>query len=205
MEIAVSQLVAGGASPTAARALAPALAAPLARFAINTPARAAAFLAQCHVESAGFARLEENLFYTTAKAVRSCWPTRFPTDAACAPFLRNPRALASRAYAKRNGNGDEASGDGWRFRGRGLIQLTGRGNYRNAGRGLNRPFEAQPELVAELAEAVLTAAWFWSSIGGNARADGGDIDGLTKRINGAQMREAAQRRGLTQRYRRALG
>jgi putative chitinase len=204
MEIKVSQLIAGGASPTAAKALQPALAAPLAQFAINTPARAAAFLAQCHVESAGFARLEENLFYTTAKAIRSCWPTRFPTDAACAPFLRNPKALANRAYAKRNGNGDEASADGWRFRGRGLIQLTGRENYRNAGRGLGRPYEAQPELVADLAQAVMTAAWFWDSIGGNRLADAGDIDGVTKRVNGAQMREAAQRRGFTQRYRRAL-
>lgn len=204
MEISVSQLIAGGASPTAAKALQPALAAPLARFAINTPARAGAFLAQCHVESAGFARLEENLFYTTAKAVRSCWPKRFPTDASCAPFLRNPKALASRAYAGRNGNGDEASGDGWRFRGRGLIQLTGRENYRNAGRGLGRPYEAEPELVADLAQAVMTAAWFWDSIGGNARADAGNIDGITKRVNGEQMREAAQRRGLTQRYRRAL-
>lgn len=204
MEVAVSQLIAGGASPAAAKALQPALAAPLARFAIATPPRAAAFLAQCHVESAGFVRLEENLFYTTARAVRSCWPGRFPTDAACAPFLRNPKALANRAYAGRIGNGDEASADGWRFRGRGLIQLTGRENYRRAGNGLGRPYEAQPELVADLAQAVLTAAWFWDSIGGNARADANDVDGITRRVNGSQMREAAQRWGLTQRYARAL-
>ena len=204
MEISVSQLIAGGASPTAARALQPALAAPLARFGIGTPARAAAFLAQCHVESAAFARLEENLFYITARATRACWPTRFPTDAACAPFLRNPKALANRVYAGRNGNGDEACGDGWRFHGRGLIQLTGRENYRRASRALGHAYEAQPERVASLADAVLTAAWFWDSIGGNARADAREIDAITKRVNGPAMREAAKRRGLTARYLGAL-
>jgi putative chitinase len=205
MEIGIAQLIAGGAQPTVARQLQPHLAGPLARFGITTPARAAAFLAQCHVESAGFAHTEENLFYTTPGAVRSCWPTRFPTDAAARPFLRNPKALANRAYAGRNGNGDEASADGWRFRGRGLIQLTGRANYRRAAAALGISTETEPDRVAALSGAVLSAAWFWSTIRGNALADAGDIDAITRGVNGPAMREAAHRRGLSARYRRALG
>ena len=95
------------------------------RFEINTPPRVAAFLAQVAHESGELARLVENLNYTAARLV-AVWPTKFPTVEAAQPYERNPERLANRVYAKRLGNGDTASGDGWRFRGRGLIQLTGR-------------------------------------------------------------------------------
>ena len=125
----VEQLVAAGIGPTAARRFQPVLAGALARFGIETPRRVAAFLAQCHVESAGFTALEENLMYSSAARLIQVWPSRFPNTGAATPFVRNPQRLANLVYANRNGNGPQASGDGWRYRGRSPIQLTGRDNY----------------------------------------------------------------------------
>jgi putative chitinase len=99
------------------------------------------------------------------------WPKRFPTLEKAQEYARQPEKLANYVYAKRLGNGDVDSGDGWRYRGRGLIQLTGRANYQSAGRALSRPFEAQPELLEDPAEAAMSAAHFWQSRGLNELAD----------------------------------
>ncbi|TPE62849.1 glycoside hydrolase family 19 protein [Sandaracinobacter neustonicus] len=201
----VEQLVAAGIGPTAARQFQPVLAAPLARFGITTPRRVAAFLAQCHVESAGFTALEENLMYTSATRLRRIWPSRFADENAATPFVRNPRRLANRVYANRNGNGPEASGDGWRYRGRGLKQLTGRANYRDAGAATGRPYADKPDLLQDPADAVLTAAWFWQAKGCNELADAWAIDSITRRVNGPAMLEAAQRRRRSGEALKALG
>jgi putative chitinase len=197
MNITVQQLVAAGIPPTQARQFQPALEPALQRFAITTPRRVAAFLAQCHVESAGFSRLEENLFYTTPARIAAVWPSRFRTAAEAAPFARNPERLANRVYANRLGNGPESSGDGWRFRGRGLKQLTGRTNYADAARALQRPYVTEPDLVRAPADAVLTAAWFFARSGCNTLADAGQWDAITRRVNGPAMLAAAERRRRT--------
>ncbi|MFN7177229.1 MAG: glycoside hydrolase family 19 protein [Thermaurantiacus sp.] len=193
----VQQLVAAGVPPTQARLFQPALAPAFQRFAINTAPRIAAFLAQCHVESAGFARLEENLWYTTPARIAAVWPSRFRSAADAAAFARNPERLANRVYAGRLGNGPEASGDGWRFRGRGLKQLTGRSNYAEAARALGRPYVTEPDLVRAPADAVLTAAWFFARAGCNALADARQWDAITRRINGPAMLAAPERRRRT--------
>lgn len=150
-----------------ALALAPAL----ARFEISSPARIAAFLAQTAHESAGFTRLEESLSYS-ARRICAVWPRRFHSVADAEPYAHAPERLANRVYGSRLGNGPEASGDGWRFRGRGLIQLTGRGNYRRAGMALALPLEIAPDLVADDWEvAALVAGHFWHVAGCNELAD----------------------------------
>ena len=145
------------------------------RFEINTPQRAAAFLAQVAHESGEFKRLIENLSYSVAGLMKT-WPTRFPTIAAAQPFERNQELIANRVYAGRLGNGDSASGDGWRFKGRGLIQLTGRGNYRSCGTAITLPLETQPELLEAPDAAALSAAQFWNSRGLNHLADDTNTD-----------------------------
>ena len=105
-----------------------------------------------------------------------------------------PQAKANRVYANRLGNRDEASGDGWRFRGRGLKQLTGRANYLDAAEALARPYVEQPGLVAEPLDACLTAAWFWHNVKGNILADSAQWDAITRAVNGPAMLQAAQRR-----------
>lgn len=199
MDISVDQLRQLGMSVAVATRFAPHLPAAFQRFAINTPQRAAAFLAQCHVESAAFTRLTENLNYRSIARLRAVWPSRFRSEAAAAPYLGNPERLANRVYAGRLGNGPESSGDGWRFRGRGLKQLTGRDNYTRAAAALGRPYVQQPELLEQPADAVLTAAWYWHSNGLNALADTGNHDGITRRVNGPAMLAAADRRNHTQR------
>jgi putative chitinase len=139
------------------------------------------FMGQCHHESGGFTRLVENLNYTAGR-LHVVWPARFPTIAAALPFANNPRALADKVYGGRLGNTEPD--DGWTYRGRGLLQLTGRDNYRAAEDALVFPLEAEPDRVATPPVAALTAAWFWQSHGLNALADAEDIDAITKRING---------------------
>ncbi len=170
----------------------------LPQFGLTSRERLAAFLGQCHIESAGFRRLSENLLYTSPKRLVAVWPSRFRGGVAVAmPFVRNPERLANHVYAGRLGNGPATTGDGWRFRGRGLKQLTGRTNYRRAAQALGRPYEEQPELVALPADAVRTAGWFWSDNGCNALADRGEIDAITRRVNGPAMLQAEARRRAT--------
>ena len=145
------------------------------RFEINSAARMAAFLAQVAHESGEFKRLVENLNYSAA-GLMSTWPTRFPTLESAQPLERKPELIANRVYANRNGNGDGPSGDGWRFKGRGLIQLTGRGNYRSCGAAIALPLETQPELLEAPDAAALSAAQFWHSRGLNHLADDTNTD-----------------------------
>jgi putative chitinase len=192
--ITVAALVAAGIAPTQARIFAEPLAAACERFGIVTPARVAGFLAQCRVESANFTQLEESLYYRDAARIASIFKSRVKSIADAQRLTRNPRALANVVYATRLGNGDEASGDGWRFRGRGLKQLTGKANYTDAAAALARPYVGQPDLVAQPEDACLTAAWFWHTVKGNALADSAQWDAITRAVNGPGMLQADLRR-----------
>lgn len=154
----------------------------MARFNINTAARKAAFIAQISHESGRFSRIEENLNYSAAGLLK-IFPRHFTADQA-ASYARKPQAIANRVYAGRMGNGAEVSGDGWRYRGRGLIQITGLNNYAACGNATGLSLVANPDLLLGLAAAAMSAAWFWSSNGCNEIADRGDFAGITKRING---------------------
>lgn len=192
--ISVAGLVAAGIAPTQAREFCEPLSIACERFGIDTPPRIAGFVAQCRVESAGFTRLEESLFYRKAERIKAIWPSRFASFDEAARYVGQPERLANRVYAGRLGNGDESSGDGWRYRGRGLKQLTGRDNYRAAGAALRRPYEEFPELVALPPDACLSAAWFWHSRNLNALADGAQWDEITRAVNGPGMLQASERR-----------
>lgn len=159
-----------------------ALNAAMERFEINTPERVAEFIAQVGHESAAFTRLEENLNYT-ATGLRATFPSHF-TNAEITAYQHWPEAIANRVYAHRMGNGDEAGGDGWAFRGRGLVQLTGRNTYRACGDALGLNLMDHPDLLLLPANAALSAAWFWQSRGCNELADAGDFKSITFRING---------------------
>ncbi|WP_236203940.1 glycoside hydrolase family 19 protein [Pseudomonas protegens] len=181
----------------------PALNRAMARFKIDSRVRQAAFLSQVGHESGQLRRLVENLNYSAEALVRT-WPNRFTaqTAAACA---RQPEKIANRVYGGRMGNGPEASGDGWRFRGRGLIQLTGRSNYRAAAGGLGLPLEAQPELLEQPEQAAQSAAWWWSTNVLNELADAGHFQDIGSVINtgkpGRVPHGVAERKAL---YDRAL-
>lgn len=150
-------------------------------FGIETLEQQASFLGQCAHESNGFTALVENLNYK-AESLCKVWPKRFPSLEAAQPYHRNPEAIANKVYANRMGNGDEESGDGWNFRGRGLIQLTGRDNYRACGEALGADLESDPDLVSTPMYAALSAGWFWHKNHLNNIAE--DITAVTKKING---------------------
>jgi putative chitinase len=152
---------------------------------INTPRRVAAFVAQCAHESGGFRFLTENLNYRAESLVKT-WPRYFNTGNA-GSYARNPQRIANRAYADRMGNGNEASGDGWRFCGRGLIQLTGRSNYQAFADSIETDINDIPDYLATFEGAVQSACWFWETNNLNKWADLGDIVTLTKRINGGTL------------------
>ena len=154
------------------------------RFDIMNPLRKAAFIAQCSHECGNFKMLEENLNYRAETLMKS-WPKRFPTLEFANQYAKNPKKIANMVYANRMGNRDEASGDGYRFRGRGCIQLTGHANYYHAGQALGEDFVMQPELVATPMYAALSAGFFWNTHKLNVLADNRDIKMMTKRINGA--------------------
>lgn len=195
--ITIQNLIEAGIDPTQARVFVEPLAAACALHDISTPARVAAFIAQASHESAGFTRLEENLYYTRPDRILLVFSRLRPRGwSGVASLCRNPRTLANAAYAGVNGNGPESSGDGWRYRGRGLFQLTGRANYAAAEAGCGRPYVDQPDLVAEPSDAAFSAAWYWSSNGCNELADTGSIDQITRAINGPAMMAAAERRSL---------
>jgi putative chitinase len=156
---------------------------------INTPKRMAAFIAQCAHESGGFMVLKENLNYKPA-SLRKLFPKYFPNDQIAQQYCSKPNkqeAIANRIYADRMGNGSESSGDGYRFCGRGLIQLTGRSNYQSFAESLEMKIEDVPEYLATFEGAAQSACWFWETNGLNKYADAGDILGLTKRINGGTI------------------
>lgn len=152
---------------------------------INTPNRIAAFIAQCAHESAGFTALHENLNYR-AETLSKVWPKKFPASIA-EQYAHKPEAIANRAYASRMGNGDEASGDGWRYCGRGLIQLTGKDNYTAFADSIGITPEEVSDYVQTFEGAAQSACWFWESNNLNQYADSGDIETMTKRINGGTL------------------
>lgn len=198
-------LIDAGASPTQARAFALPIDRACRRFGIGSTLAVGAFVAQAMHESAGLTALEESLWYRDPARIAQVFRTAFRDAAAAAPFARAPERLANRVYACRLGNGDEASGDGWRFRGRGLFQLTGRDNYARAGAACGRPYVEAPELVAQPEDAALTAAWYWHSRGLTALAEAGDIDAVTRAINGPAMLGRHERAALYARALRAFG
>jgi putative chitinase len=156
---------------------------------INTPQRMAAFIAQCAHESANFAILEENLNYRW-QTLRKIFPKYFPTDALAQDYASRPnkaQAIANKVYANRMGNGPEESGDGWKYRGRGLIQLTGRQNYSWFAASLEISPEEASEYLGTFEGAAQSACWFWETNNLNQWADKGDILTLTKRINGGTI------------------
>ena len=153
---------------------------------INTPPRVAAFIAQCAHESGGFKFLKENLNYK-AESLSRVWPKYFKDPAVAKQYAHNQEAIANRAYANRMGNGDEASGDGWRFCGRGLIQLTGRSNYQSFADSIETDIDDIPEYLATFEGSCQSAAWFWETNNLNKWADIGDILTLTKKINGGVL------------------
>ena len=156
---------------------------------INTPQRVAAFIAQCAHESGGFMVLKENLNYKAA-SLRKIFPTYFPDDAIAQRYASMPNkqeAIANRVYANRMGNGPEESGDGYRYCGRGLIQLTGRQNYTWFAASLEITPEEATEYLGTFEGAAQSACWFWETNKLNQWADAGDIVTLTKRINGGTI------------------
>jgi putative chitinase len=155
-------------------------------YGIDTPQRVAAFLAQCAHESGGFTFLKENLNYRAA-SLRSLFKKYFSDDATANYYAGLPNkaeAIANRIYANRMGNGDEASGDGYRYCGRGLIQLTGRNNYDAFAESIETPVEEIPAYLETFEGAVQSACWFWETNNLNQFADTDDIKTMTKRING---------------------
>ncbi|EAZ62421.1 TPA: glycoside hydrolase family 19 protein [Pseudomonas aeruginosa] len=179
----------------------------MTRFGITSPVRVAAFLAQVGHESSQLTRLVENLNYS-ARGLAATWPSRYRgadgnPNALALNLARHPQAIANNTYASRNGNGDEASGDGWRYRGRGLLQITGRSNYRAAGGGLGQPLEAEPELLEQPEWAALSAAWWWSTRGLNELADRGEFAAITRQINGG-LNGQAERLALWERAKAVL-
>jgi putative chitinase len=175
----------------------------LPKAAIVAPRRVAAFLGQCAQESGGFRDLEENLNYS---AERLClvWPNRFPTLQAAEACAAQPEVLANRVYAGRMGNGDAASGDGWRFRGRGLIQITGRSAYLHFAQAMGMSLDQAVAHAGTPAGAADSAVWFWTANELNALADAWSIDGLTRKINGG-MAGAAERTRLCASALQAIG
>lgn len=145
------------------------------RYEINTPERAAAFLSQVFAESDGLTVLEERLSYSPGR-IAAVWPKRFANAELARPYSRNPEKLANAVYANRLGNGDEASRDGYRFRGRGLIQVTGRVNYEKVGKALDDiDLINMPDTLLEPKFAALSAGAFWSHFQLNECTDFGEI------------------------------
>lgn len=153
---------------------------------VNTNERLAAFLAQIGHESGGFNAVRENLNYG-AKGLRTTFGKYFPTDELAKQYERQPERIANRVYANRMGNGPESSGDGWRYCGRGLIQLTGKDNYTRFAAALEISIDECVAYMETPAGACSSAGWFWDNNRLNGYCDRGDFIGLTKRINGGTI------------------
>jgi putative chitinase len=166
-----------------AAATAQVLSAAAAEFEIADPMEQAMWLGQMVVESLGFTRLEENLSYSAARLM-AVWPKRFPTLADAQPYASNPRGLAEHVYGGRLGNNE--IGDGWSYRGRGLIMTTGRANYARAGAALNMDLVTDPDQLSHPAVAARAAGFFWDDHDLGPLARSGDIVGVTRIINGGQ-------------------
>ncbi|MCE1053434.1 glycoside hydrolase family 19 protein [Pseudomonas alloputida] len=176
----------------------PALNRAMVRWKIDSRLRQSAFLAQVGHESGQLRTLVENLNYSADALVRT-WPSRFTAKTAGA-YARQSEKIANSVYGGRMGNGPEASGDGWRYRGRGLLQVTGRSNYRETGAGLGLPLEQEPELLEQAEHAAQSAAWWWAKRGLSELADADRIQDLGSIINtgrpGRVPHGAAERKAL---------
>lgn len=153
---------------------------------INTPPRVAMFVAQCAHESGGFKFLKENLNYKAASLMK-VWPKYFPNQDIANQYANKQEMIANRAYGGRMGNGPEETGDGWRFCGRGLIQLTGRNNYQRFADSIETAIEEIPAYLQTFEGAVQSACWFWEENKLNTWSDQGDVLTVTKRINGGTL------------------
>lgn len=155
----------------------------LPKYEINTKKRVAAFLAQTSHESAQFTTLKENLNYSAAGLCK-VWPKRFPSVIGAKPYNRNPEKIANKVYCDRMGNGSEASGDGFKYKGVGFLQLTGKDNYLRFAKSIGKSLEETVVYLTTLSGACESACWFWSVNKLNQYADSGDFVTLTKKING---------------------
>ena len=164
---------------------------------VNTPRRLCHFMGQVYVETAGFTVLEENLRYKDPQRLDMIFSAVKGTADAQALIALGPEAIANRVYANRLGNGDEASGDGWRYRGSGYKQLTGRSNYRTIGGIIKLDIESNPELVREPETSARVAFAFWDASGCSPLADAGDVEGITQKINGPARLGLAERQDAT--------
>lgn len=178
------------------------------RYHIDTPRRAACWLAQLAHESARFARVVESLNYS-AEGLARTWPARYATrdgtpNVLAHTIARRPEDIANITYSRRMGNGAAGSGDGWRYRGRGLIQVTGRENYLRCGQALGLNLIAAPDLLTSPLYAALSAGWYWDSAKCNALADVLDTSAITRAINGGNH-GLAERIDLTRTALAALG
>lgn len=203
--VSLEQLIVAGIAPTQARVFVDPLNAAFARFHVTDPVNIAHFIAQTRHESRGFTKLEEDLYYRDpVRMVKEIFRSSFDLDGDrevdndeiefAKNYVRNPVALANRVYANRLGNGDEASGDGWKFRGGGLIQLTGRDNYVAAANECGADYVAHPELVREPEGAAMTGVWFWAK---NGLANFGSqltVEMATRKVNGKAMLGLNERR-----------
>jgi putative chitinase len=153
------------------------------KYDISTPLRQAAFIGQCQHESVNFTKLEESLYYT-APRLMVVWPSRFPSLDVASQYAGNPEKLAEKVYGHRADLGNTEDGDGFKFHGRGIIQLTGRSSYDNCGKAIGVVLTDKPQLLVDPRYACLSAGWFWNKKGLNALADSKDYATMTKRING---------------------
>jgi len=156
------------------------------RFNLTTNNQKAMFIGQCSHECGNFRLLEENLNYR-AETLMKLWPKRFPSLEFAKQYEKNPKKIANSVYANRMGNRDEASGDGYRFRGRGALQCTGHSTYFHAGKALGVDFVMQPDLIATPKYAALTAGWFWETHKLNPPSDALDYQKVTRIINGGTI------------------
>jgi len=154
------------------------------KYEINTPKRQAGFIGQCQHESGNFKTLEENLHYSAASLMR-VWPSRFPDQATADQYANNPEKIANKVYAGRMGNTED--GDGWKYHGRGVIQLTGKDNYMFCGQAIKLDLINNPDLLLEPMNAMLSAGWFWNKRGLNAAADVSGWEEITRKINGGVL------------------
>ena len=154
------------------------------KYDLSNSLRQASFIGQCQHESNNFKSLEENLHYSAAGLMRT-WPSRFPSADVAQQYANNPEKIANKVYAGRMGNTEE--GDGWKYHGRGVIQLTGRENYERCGTAISADLINQPQLLVEPHYAVLSAGWFWNKLGLNDLADAQEYGQMTRRINGGTL------------------
>jgi len=153
---------------------------------INTPERVACFFGQTMVESAGYTAIIENLNYKP-ETLMKVWPRLFPNAEVANQYGHHPEQIANRAYGGRMGNGPEESGDGWKFCGRGLIQITGKDNYTRFAESIDTPVDEIPEFLGTFEGAVQSACWFWESNNLNDLADAGNVEAISRKVNGGTL------------------